>query len=174
MLIDSSYFTSGPRQIQNATLGGITPNIREVAKAIDGYISFYQSEFLTKMLGDRFGSEIQLYLAEQDSTTSEDDLIEEYSGNEEYDEICERLKESFADYVFYQILRDSSTTATITGLVVLKSANRPVSPLLRQISVWNDMVNKNRAFKRWLIDKHGKEWDNVAESMLRFINALDI
>jgi hypothetical protein len=64
--------------------------------------------------------------------------------------LCSRLRESFADYVYYKILADGSEQATVTGLVRLKSANTQVgSPINRQVTVWNMMVERNRRFAEW-------------------------
>ena len=48
--------------------------------------------------------------------------------------------------MFFHILRDMNTQATITGLVRFKCANEYISPIKRQVSVWNSMVKKNRLF----------------------------
>lgn len=168
MLIDCSYFTKGPRQIQNATLGrsALDPNGREVARYIEGYVSSYQHDFLRAMLGEEAGDSVDAYLSSREAGNEATD--------ERYDNICGRLREPFADYVFFQILRDSATTATITGPVVLKSANTPVSPIVRQVSIWNMMVRKNRRFRKWISDQYGKDADKVSGNMVTYINTLNI
>ena len=65
------------------------------------------------------------------------------------DMVLEQLKEPFADYVFFKILRDSSSQATMTGLVRLKSANNYVAPIKRQVSTWNEMVEAIADFRDW-------------------------
>ena len=123
MLIDVSYFTSGPRHIENASVAEMpSPNSLAVNEVINGYIKAFQSEFLHTAVG--FSQ----------------------SG---YALLCEKLSEPFADYVFFHILRDMNTQATITGLVRLKCANEYISPIKRQVSVWNSMVKKNRLFVEW-------------------------
>lgn len=142
MLIDCSYFTEGPRHILNATLGSMpNPNAIEVNRAIEAYIAELQEPFLAKMLGSTIGNKVNAYLVCMD----EGDTVT----NAHYDAVCSHLKEAFADYVFFHILRDSNTQATITGLVRLKCANEYVAPIRRQVTVWNWMVERNRIFAQW-------------------------
>lgn len=143
MLIDSSYFTRGPRHIQNASLGTMpNPNAVEVNAAIEAYIEENQERFLGRLLGHTLGNRVNAYLVCLDEDESP-------RHNDSFDAVCERLREPFADYVFYRILRDSNTQSTMTGLVRLKCANEYVAPIARQVGVWNDMVEKNRAFAEW-------------------------
>lgn len=140
MLIDASYFTAGPRQILNATLGSGTTTANA---AIEQYIAEYQEEFLCRVLGDEVGQSVQEYL---------DNLDDKY-GTEVIDEmelLCGKLRKPFADYVFFHILRDSGQTATITGLVRLKAANQYVEPIVRQVTTWNRMVNNLNLFAEWV------------------------
>ena len=138
MLIDCSYFMAGRRHIQNASLGRMpNPNAIEVNNAIESYIESYQEVFLIRMLGPVVGQKVQDYLT---NSGNGDACIEA---------VCERLKESFADYVFYRIVQENNTQATITGLVRLKCANEYVSPIRRQVIVWNTMVERNRIFAEW-------------------------
>lgn len=169
MLIDCSYFISGTRHILNASKG-ITPDPNAVAvnRTIMGFVYEFQKDFLCKMLGERIGTEADAYLRTKDSE-------EEYELNEDYELVLDSLKESFADYVFYQILGESNSEATITGLVELKSSNRIVSPQGKMIAVWNRMVNRNRLFKEWMnTDKFPLRGAEIKESMLTTINAFGI
>ena len=149
MLIDHTYFAQGTRQIRSASLGTVspagaitTPAEMEVCRFIDEYIAEYQEEYLKGMLGDETGNKVNAYLVCLD-----DD--EDPKRMESFDEMCDHLKESFADYVFFHILRDINEQVTMTGIVRLKCANIYVSPIRRQVSVWNAMVDKHRAFKEW-------------------------
>lgn len=146
MLIDCSYFTKGPRHILNASMGNHdtlrNPNAAEVNKAIEAYIEDNQERFLVRVLGATLGNKVNAYLVCQEED-------ENPTSNKNFDAICEHLREPFADYVFYYILRDSAAQATITGLVRLKCANDYVAPIRRQVSTWNAMVEKNRLFALW-------------------------
>lgn len=143
MLIDCSYFTTGPRHIQNASLGNnaLSPDGRAANAAIEAYIAEYQEPFLIDALGERLGNKVNAYLV----CVDEGDKV----ANEKYDVVCERLKDAFADYVFFHIMRDSNTQQTMTGLVRLKCANEYVAPIARQVNIWNGMVNKNKRFAEW-------------------------
>lgn len=137
MLIDCSYFVTGPRAIQNATLGNSllpNPNAIEVNEAITAYIRHYQWRFLKGVLG--------LELAVEVANTLKAIETDGESAPTAHDELIEQLKEPFADYVFFKILRSSNSQATITGLERLKSANSYVAPIQRQVTAWNEMVER--------------------------------
>lgn len=144
MLIDCSYFTEGPRHILNSTLGTLPdPNAVEANAGIEAYIAEYQEEFLRLALGSSLGNKVHNYLVCLDEDAS-------CKHTENFDVVCEKLKESFADYVFFHIMRDSNTQQTMTGLVRLKCANDYVAPIRRQVTVWNGMVKKNIRFIEWV------------------------
>lgn len=171
MLIDCSYFTAGPRHIQNATLGTeglLNQDALYVKEAIEAYIGSLQEEFLIEALGHSAGSRVNAYLVCLDEDTNP-----RHHAN--LDAVCEQLRESFADYVFYKILRDANTQATMTGLVRLKCANEYVSPVQRQVSIWNAMVNKNRRFAEWAKSSEcGLSGIEVSSNLLTKINTLNL
>lgn len=140
MLIDVSYFTAGPREILNATLGKGTTKENVV---IENYIAEYQEEFLRRVLGDEVGQSVQNYLDDLDCDPETDT-------DKNMEALCAKLRKPFADYVFFYILRDSGQTATITGLVRLKVANQYVEPIVRQVSTWNRMANSLNIFAEWV------------------------
>lgn len=143
MLIDCSYFIDGPRHILNATLGKMpNPNAEEVNDAIKAYIRYWQRPFLKGVLGTSIAESVSEYLK----------LIEKVDNEERdaaLDMVIEQLREPFANYVFYKILRDGNSQATMTGLVRLKCANDYVAPIRRQVSTWNDMVDMLADFSVW-------------------------
>lgn len=143
MLIDCSYFIDGPRHIQNASLGKMpNPNAEEVNSAIEAYIARWQWPFLKGAIGEDLAKVATEYLEQiNNGDNSKPDL--------ELDMALEQLKEPFANYVFYKILRDANTQATMTGLVRLKCANEYVAPIKRQVSAWNDMVDMLQDFVEW-------------------------
>ena len=147
MLIDVSYFTSGPRHILNASTS-VTPqqNTVSVNRAIMGYVKHYQLAFLCEMLGDALAVQVNDYIAAKDDAEENARGFDTDSGLEL---LMSKLRESFADYVFFYILRDASSQATDRGLVIWKNENEVVSPISRQVSVWNDMVKRNIRFKAW-------------------------
>ena len=147
MLIDVSFFISGPRHIMNATAATMPQqNSLSVNAAIVSYIKHYQLAFLCELLGDGMAVAIDDYLTEKDQALKDGT---EFETVEQYELLCGKIRESFADYVFFYILRDANTQATDRGLVIWKNDNEVVSPLHRQVSIWNEMVKRNIRFKSW-------------------------
>lgn len=183
-LIDVSYFTSGPRQIQNASTAQMPLQASiAVNDAIEGYIKAYQNEFLLDIVGRRLAGHITDYLDMLDQ--EKDDLKDEAQDTSEtepvaglsvspYETICRKIREPFADYVFFHILRDMNTQATITGLVRLKCANDYVAPIQRQVSIWNDMVKKNKEFVHWASSEECNLNVVISANLLTPINAFNI
>ena len=135
-LIDCSYFYSGPLQIENAeATSDLDNNAFAVQQSITGYIEHYQGEFLRKMLGDVLAETVATGLSHGDTDDIED--------------LCEKLRLSFAHYVYFKIAGDANQTMTITGLVRMKSANDYQPPRQRMVRVWNDMVELNKEFVAW-------------------------
>lgn len=172
MLIDSSYFSNGSRHILNASLGTKdvlpNPNGIDVNRAIEGYIEEYQEGYLTLMLGHSLGNRVNSYLV----CLEEDEEAKHVPG---IDAICDRLRESFADFVFFHILRDMNTQSTMTGLVRLKCANEYVAPIRRQVSVWNSMADKNWLFATWCNSSECTvSGINIDSDMLSYINSLNL
>lgn len=179
MLIDVSFFLSGPRHIANATLAEL-PSQDSIAvnDMIVAYIKEYQSQFLSGMLGSKLSREVTDYLEliEQEEEETEENKNEESASVSEskYESLCKRIRDSYANYVFFHILRDANTQATIKGLVRLKSDNTYVSPFQRQVSTWNDMVKKNREFVRWASSKDCPFTVSIDSNLLIPINTFNL
>lgn len=170
MLVDVSYFVAGPRQIRNATTAKM-PTTEGLAanNAIKGYISSFQKQFLNGIVGFTLADQISDYLEMMDNEPeSKDESVSPY----EY--VCKRIRDSFADYVFFHILRDANTEATVTGLVQLKSANKYVAPIHRQTSIWNSMVEKNRQFARWASSDECPFKVSINKNLLTPINRFNL
>ena len=134
MLIDITYFTSGPRQIENA-VSVVSPSAQQqaVGNVIEKYISHLQGKFLDAAVGASMRSFIEGYLEDSES--------KDFTEDPDTEVLLEYLREPLADYVLYYILRDAGQQPTVTGLVELKSANSYVEPLTRQAHVWNRMAD---------------------------------
>lgn len=166
MLIDVSYFTEGPRHILNASPNTASAlakgqNALAVNERIESYIKYYQRQFLVKMLGKSLCSLVEVYIGG-----------DEVDADEDYEELLMRLKEPFADYVYYYILRTSNTKSTITGLAVLKNDNKVVSPNVDMVRAWNSMVDRNIDFVKWAETCPFNV--EISESMLTHINTLGL
>lgn len=182
MLIDVSYFLAGPRHIANATLAELpSPESIAVNDTIMAYIKEFQPLFLSSVLGSKLSQEVTDYL----NLLEQEVAATEVSGNEEidvaavgeeskYESLCKLLREPFANYVFFHILRDANTQATIKGLVRLKCDNTYVTPIQRQVSTWNDMVKKNREFARWASSKECPFTVNIDSNLLTPINTFNL
>ena len=141
-LIDCSYFYVGPLQIMNARpIDDLDNNAIAVQETITGYIEGYQGEFLLKMVGKELSADVTAYLAERGN--------DEQHTDEAMEELCEKLRPSFAHYVYFKLVGDVNQTMTITGLMKLKSANDNQIPRQRMVKVWNDMVELNKQFVAW-------------------------
>lgn len=141
-LIDCSYFYVGPLQIMNARpIDDLDNNAIAVQETITGYIERYQGEFLLKMVGNELSADVTAYLAERGNDENHTD--------EAMEELCDKLRPSFAHYVYFKIVGDVNQTMTITGLMKLKSANDNQIPRQRMVKVWNDMVELNKQFVSW-------------------------
>ena len=141
-LIDCSYFYVGPLQIMNARpIDDLDNNAIAVQETITGYIERYQGEFLLKMVGKELSADVTAYLEERGN--------DEHHTDEEMEELCEKLRPSFAHYVYFKLVGDVNQTMTITGLMKLKSANYNQVPRQRMVKVWNDMVELNKQFVAW-------------------------
>lgn len=175
MLIDCSYFTKGQRRIKNATIGIPknpttlpNPDYAVVDELINGYISDYQEEFLIAMLGSKTANKVNAYLVcqQEDETPPHVESLEK---------VCEKLKEPFADYVFFHILRDTQTQSTITGVVRLKTVDEYVAPIRKQVDTWNRMVDRNRIFADWVNTEDCQMAGiSVDNHMLTKINTLNL
>ena len=173
MLIDVSYFLAGPRHIANATLAEL-PSQDSIAvnDTIVAYIKEFQPLFLSSMLGNKLSKEVTDYLEllEQENAEAEKGSEEE----SKYESLCKLLREPFANYVFFYILRDANSQATIKGLVLLKCDNTYVSPIQRQVSTWNDMVKKNREFVKWASSKQCPFTVSIDSNLLTPINTFNL
>lgn len=162
MLIDVTSFTRGPRQIENAVETQKNANQIAVSERINGYIEFYRPEFLRRVVGEQLGMQIAVY-----SETEHEEP------DESLESLIGLLKEPFADYVFFHMLRDMNVQPTITGLVRLKCANDYVSPLAKGVQTWNRMVS---GLRRLVIKSVGLgvEGASIDKDMLTEINTFNL
>lgn len=151
MLIDVSYFVSGPRHIQNASTSRTAgADSLAVTGHIEAYIKELQPVFLEAMLGVEEAKKAIKFI-EQATCDNDYFAVEllDRTDDDKYWTVLKQLKEPFADYVLFNILRDASSQATITGNVRLKCANEYVSPIKAQVIAWNRMVDANVKFILW-------------------------
>ena len=161
-LIDCTYFTKGERLIQNAPISpdrSVDQNEIAVRDSIDGWIDSVQEGFLVRMIGASMTKVLLEYLESKEEASHSSDAHDgaeqgqnqeqedNFETDEELEFIADGLKESLADYVFYQMLRGTQLHMVNTGAVVLKSANETgENTARRQAHVYNAMVERNKAF----------------------------
>lgn len=150
-LIDCSYFYAGPLQIENAKpTDDLDNNAYAVQEAVTAYIERYQGEYLRKMVGESLAVTVEEYLAAvTENEERRDEPGWEPYVNDHAETLCAKLRLSFAHYVYYKIAGDVNQQMTITGLMLMKSANGAQPPRQRMVRVWNDMVELNRRFVAW-------------------------
>lgn len=166
MLIDISYFTEGPRHIQNASLSNMpTMEAQSVNKSIKGYIDFYISPFLNNMVGYELA-----YQVEQRLFAIDDGNVDVVP----LDTLIENMKESYADFVFFNMMKNVNTQPTVTGVVRLKSANEYADPKELLVSTWNRMVESNERFIEWVLSEECPYKVKIKKTMLTPINVLNI
>lgn len=165
MLTDPSCFTHGIRRIANVTLGvPPDPNSAAIISAVQFYIDYYEPRYLCDMFGDEKGRELMRYIHDARNTAMQTDPVK--------DELCDLLKEPCADYILFHIIRDTASETTITGEVRIKTADIAVSPIRKQVNVWNDMVYTHRQIQGWL-EKNIPHL-GIRQDMLTRINTLNI
>ena len=162
MLIEVTSFTSGPRQIENAVSTPKSPSNIAVAERINGYIEFYQPLFLARAVGIEWAEAIDAYSRVDHSEP--DDVKEQ---------LIALLREPFADFVFFYMLRDMNTQSTITGLVQLKCANTYVSPLDKGVQTWNRMADWLKRFALE-VGRLGVKGVTTDMDMLMYLNNLNL
>ena len=165
MLIDTTYFTFGLRHIQNSGVKDRMPSPDAIAVdgAISAYILHYQHRFLASVLTAEYADAVDCYLKAKEKDTQHDT-----------EKVIEQLREPFANYVFYKILRDANTQATITGVVLLKCANEYVSPARRQAGAWNEMVDMLEDYRLWAKAEGFGSWLGNDKNLLTKINTLNL
>ena len=93
MLIDVSYFMSGPRHIENVSVAEMpSPQSLAVNEVINGYIKAFQPEFLRNVVGVTLSQAITDYLEliEREKEDSSDEV-----------DISERRKPPSPDMQYY-------------------------------------------------------------------------
>ena len=175
MLIDVSFFTSGPLHIENASVAKMpSQNSLAVNEAINGYIEAFQYDFLLHIVGESLADAITDYLELIEQEKEETEEVKSDDPESRYAVLCSKIREAFAYYVFFHILRDMNSQATVSGLVRLKCANEYVSPIRRQVSTWNALVGKNRLFAAWISSNDCPFDVKIDKNLLTNINTFNL
>ena len=178
MLIDVTSFTKGPRHIENASDTPSNANHIAVTQCIEGYIEYYQPIFLKKAVGDEWADKFDAYSRVDHVQATEEGGEDETPAEPTEEEttiasLIDYLKEPFANFVFFYMLRDMNRQATITGYVQLKCANNYMSTLDKGTAIWNDMVDKMNDFVKEAYEQKVSDI-NVDEELLTVINQFNL
>ena len=151
MIINSSYFRSGIRNIPNMV------NSQTASKvSIDASIAKYEPKFLELLLGYKLARDFQAYANDTDENKTPiprfDALLNgaEYTVNEVLYK-TESIKESIADFVFFRHKSNTNTSNADSGEVLMQSENSTViSPTTRMRMIWNEMVEGVDELHEWM------------------------
>lgn len=160
-MIDYTFFQDGLLMVDGAlALATPSPTHEAISNRIQWFVERYEPEYMCKLLGE--------------------ELYNDFLSNKETDKwngfkkllVNETAKASpIANYVYFYLVRESQSTATING-VKSDGDKNIVSPQSKMVSAWNDMVKENRKLYNWLC----KEFHNIQtdEELLETINCFNI
>lgn len=163
MIIDYTFFQDGLLMVDGAmALATPSPTNKAIAGRIESYINQYEPEYLSKLLGEELYND---FLSNEDSERWEafKKLIVKEDG---------LFKTSpIANYVYFFLVRDSQSKATVNGVKSDGDENL-VSAGAKLVSAWNNMVFENRKIYMWLCNK----FHNVPTEpeLLETINSLGV
>ena len=142
MLIDYTFFQDGLLMVEGAmALAAPSPTSNAIVSRIDWFIQRYEEEYLRKLLGERLyndflsNGETSADWGEFKKLLVKDDSVAKVS--------------PIANYVYFFMVRDSQSFATING-VKRDGDENLVSPRQKMVDAWNDMVYYNRKLYAWL------------------------
>lgn len=169
MLINEEYF-KGEIVIPNLKSSGNAAS-RFVANSnvelLNYFIAKYERKFLVELLGVKLCNE---FIA---------GLTGDVSGKwEELKNILvdEQVHESIiANYVYYWFMRNNVTTTTGVGEVETETDNSTrVSPSLKMVSAWNEMVDGVKSVAGWLSSNKDFDYKPVDSSIFHKINEMNL
>ena len=163
MIIDYTFFQDGLLMVDGAlALATPSPTNEAIAGRIDSFIEIYEPEYLCKLLGEELYNDF-LANGEADKWVEfKNKLVTEYKVTK---------VSPIANYVYFHLVRNSQSMATING-VKKDGEENLVNPQSKMISAWNDMVYKNRSIYSWLC----RNFRNVQteQELLETINVLGV
>ena len=115
-----------------------SPTNEAIRSRIEWYIKRYEPEYLCKLLGEELYNDFLAH-REEDAWKAFEGMIADKSV----------FISPIANYVYFYLVRDSHSTATINGVKKDGDENL-VSPQRKMVRAWNDMVEHNRRIYSWL------------------------
>lgn len=151
MIIDYTFFQSGELRISGLPLPEVTPGPTNNAVLYDlsAYIARYEDEYLELALGEMYNPFCE-YLRSGESGDDRWDNLKGKLAIELKDSGFTLKRSPIANYVYFHYLRDHQSDATATGVKKDTDEGTLVSPELKMVRAWNDMVSMNDALFRWI------------------------
>ena len=167
MMIDYTFFQDGLLRVDGAmALATPSPTNEALTGFISSFISKYEPEYLRKLLGDELYNDFLVHENEGDHGACWEELksllVSDYG---------EFKTSPIANYVYFHLLRNTHSTATLNGVKADGETNL-ISPQRKMVYAWNDMVDSNRRIYVWA----ARRFKNIRidQEMLEPINEFNI
>nr|DAO67721.1 MAG TPA: hypothetical protein [Caudoviricetes sp.] len=171
MLIDYAFF-QGPLFISGIISPDVAPSLTTSAITgdVNNYISYYETEYLIKVLGKEVYEQFSEYLQSEEKEPVKlwDDLKSMLVG------AMGGMKISpIANYIYFFYTRNHQCDVTINGVKRDSDVGDLVSPMGKMVSAWNNMVRMNADLYKWLDTQHIEGW-TFDKSLLRPVNTFNL
>ena len=171
MLIDYAFF-QGPLLISGIVSPDVAPSLTTSAITgdVDNYISYYETEYLIKVLGKEVYEQFSEYLQSEEKEPVKlwDDLKSMLVGT------MGGMKISpIANYIYFFYTRNHQCDVTVNGVKRDSDVGDLVSPMGKMVSAWNSMVRMNADLYKWLDTQHIEGW-TFDKSLLRPVNTFNL
>lgn len=171
MLIDYAFF-QGPLLISGIVSPDVVPSLTTSAITgdVDNYISYYETEYLIKVLGKEVYEQFSEYLQSEEKEPVKlwDDLKSILVGAMGGMEIS-----PIANYIYFFYARNHQSDVTVNGVKKDNDVGELVSPIGKMVFAWNDMVRMNADLYKWLDTQHIEGW-TFDKSLLKPINMFNL
>jgi hypothetical protein len=153
-LIDHTYF------FRERTIAQISE--QSVSENVDAFIARYEPEIMTWLLGAALYSDFKAGLAAAPPTADKwvklrdgvASYVDAHGHSQAYFGIVDTVQKIslIADYVYFKLMSDTVTFSTGTGEKTADAENASPAPVRdKQIRAWNDMVDRCRGVRNYLI-----------------------
>lgn len=172
MLIDYTFF-QGPLLISGlSSSSDAAPSLTEYSIAGDAgnYISYYETEYLIKVLGRKIYEQFSEYLQSEgkDPVKLWDDLRSVLVGS-----TGEYKISPIANYIYFFYARNHQSDVTVNGVKKDSDVGDLISPTGKMVFAWNSMTEMNLNIYKWLDAQRIDGWA-FDKSLLKPINAFNL
>ena len=124
----------------------------------------YEPIFLVKVLGRDLANQVTFgYLAStrDEYITTQGDLLVMVFNDANMAALFEKLEEPMANFVYFYWLKKQTTSPMANGQGVLQGeGSLSVNSYVKQINIWNEMVEQIDALHEWMRDVYGVTGEN--------------